>query len=351
MTRLVQYLSGRPFWDDELFLRTNLMSRSYGELLNSLDNVQAALIGFLWVSKSVALIAGYDEYALRFYPLVMGLGCTVLLYLLCLRIAPKSTPFVLFLFAVSNIFIYYTSEFKPYSSDAFFALLLWLLILIYIQEHSRSALITWSLIGMIAVWFSYPVVFVISGIGLVLILLTAWRRQFAKSGRLIFACSIPAISFMIAYALFYQHVARGSDLSVAMLDYWQQSFVSLTPSSLLSAFFEVFTWLSGLNQFGLLIIVLAFFIVGLLNMRLLHTAILLSPCFMTIIASMLQYYPFRNRLILFLLPAFMIIIGYGASKFYQDISTQHRWISNVLMAMIAIAYMLQLNVMQDTLGY
>ena len=84
--RVVQYTGDRPLWNDEAALALNVIERSAMELATPLDYHQASPIGFLVLVKLSEGLFGLGERALRLVPLVAGLGCLPLFYLVVRRL-------------------------------------------------------------------------------------------------------------------------------------------------------------------------------------------------------------------------------------------------------------------------
>ncbi len=82
LLRLRQYLTGRSLWADEAMLALNIVNRDFAGLLRPLDYDQGAPIGFLLVEKIFNSILGKNEFALRLFPLLIGLISLWLFYLL-----------------------------------------------------------------------------------------------------------------------------------------------------------------------------------------------------------------------------------------------------------------------------
>lgn len=345
-TRCIQYFSNPAIHYDEAALALNMMQRSFRELLAPLDYYQAAPVGFLMVSKLNVSLFGADEYILRLYPLLMGILSAFLLYRLTQNLAPRAVPFVLFLFGASNIFIQYSAEFKQYGSDATIAILLFLATFKVIRDYDNKSIWIWGLIASIAVWFSHAAVFVIAGIGIVLIISRFLQKDWYKLRNIIIACAISASSFLIVYLNFYKFSAQNTELGNFFRNYWQQEFLQLDPISFITFFLEIFFWIGGINQLGLLVIVIVVFIIGVLRTPVQHTLLLLMPTAITMIASLLVLYPLSDRLILFLLPAFIILVGVGFQDIYWRFASSNRYVVNILFGIIAIVFLAQLNVTQ-----
>ena len=138
--RLIQYLANRSLWADEAVLALNIVNRSYLELLQPLDYDQGAPIGFLMVEKLAVQILGNNEYALRLFPFVCGIGSLFLFYELGKKLIPKSAVIIsLALFASLQYLVYYSAELKQYSSDVAIALFLYLLLLPLLQQKLNQS--------------------------------------------------------------------------------------------------------------------------------------------------------------------------------------------------------------------
>ena len=113
--RVRQYLFNRSLWMDEAFLSSNIVPRSYGALLEPLNDDQGAPIGFLLIEKLATAAFGNSEYALRLVPLLAGIAALPLFYLAARRIVGRTAALTgLGLLAFSRPGIYYSTEVKRY---------------------------------------------------------------------------------------------------------------------------------------------------------------------------------------------------------------------------------------------
>lgn len=165
--RFIEYLHNRSLYDDEAKLALNIVNRSFSELLQPLDYVQIAPIGFLMLEKLIVQVFKNSEYVLRLLPFLCGIISLFLFYKISIHyIKPKAIPIALGLFAISQNLIYYSTELKQYSSDVTIALLLYL-VTTYIQSKDLTipVVVLYGIFGAIAIWFSNTSVFILAGIG------------------------------------------------------------------------------------------------------------------------------------------------------------------------------------------
>ncbi|MEO0867706.1 MAG: hypothetical protein AAFY17_04500 [Cyanobacteria bacterium J06642_11] len=166
LVRIVQYLSNRSLWFDEVSLVLNLLERNYGELLEALDYNQAAPPLFLWIEKFLIEVWGNHEYALRLFlfPLIGGLVSLGLYYRFTQQFGRGWVRTIaLWLFALQGYMVYFAGETKPYSWDV--ALGLWLFMLVMaldaIKPNIRK-LLTAATAGAISIWIAFPSIFVMA---------------------------------------------------------------------------------------------------------------------------------------------------------------------------------------------
>ena len=298
IVRLVQYLYNRSLWADEAVLALNIVNRSYLELFQPLDYEQAAPIGFLLVEKLAVQLFGDNEYALRLFPLFSSIFSLFLFYVLARRcIHRTAVPIALALFASLKYLVYYASEVKQYSTDVAIALLSCLIAMsLSSPKLSKRQTVTFSVLGAIAIWFSYPAIFVLAGVGITSSLIGILKKQKIKITNVLVIGSTWLLSFSVFYLVSLHKVSGDEDL----LKSWNRAF----PSSvfdiiwLLDALGKFFSkplgftgWMDGIAIFAFLIgCIFQFY------RKKATIAILLSPLFVTIVAAYLHKYPFRSRL-------------------------------------------------------
>lgn len=322
--RFTQYLLNHSLWIDESFVALNILDRSYLELFQPLEYNQGAPIGFLLAVKFATQLFGTSEYSLRLFPFLSGILSIFLFHKIARWFGTLTTTAIaLGLFALCDRLIYYSAELKQYSSDVVVALLLYFLAIQQLNKKiTYVQLITFAFIGAIAIWFSHPSVFILAGIGLTL-LISAWvQREWSKIYKYIAVYLIWLASFVTFYIVSIQELSNNAALQKSW-DSNHNSFMPLPPLSLTDlkwypqTFFEIFNYPLGLYLTGIAALA---FIIGcqsLFNSNKQKFYLLISPLFVTLLASGLHKYPVKGQLLLFIIPSMLIIIAEGTQQIIE----------------------------------
>ncbi len=320
--RWMQFWPARSLWHDEAALAVNIVHRSFAGLLEPLDFNQGAPPGFLMVQKTLAVQFGPSVRVLRMVPFLCGVLALPLFYLLARRFLSRRAALIaLGLFALARPLSFYAGELKQYSSDVFITLLL-LTLAFTVHDRARRGeripWLLWGIAGALTLWFAHIAVFVLAGTGTVYAL-SSWRRRswtdLMGFGR---ALALWLLSFGTCYFLLLRHL----DHNDYLLTFWKTEFMPLPPRSvndlewLPRAFFGFLDSPVGLAAHSISLAgvgALAFVIgcIALFTTRPVETGMVLAPLPFTLIASGLHKYPFGDRMILFLVPAMLLVIAAG----------------------------------------
>ncbi len=315
--RLRQYLVPRSLWLDEAMLALNIRQRGMAELFLPLDYEQGAPLGFLLLTKSITLTLGMSELRLRLLPFLAALASLILFWLLSRRVL--KTPAMLTAlawFALHPGLIQYAAEFKQYSTDVFFTLLLLWLAQNAAQTRRHAAL---AGTGMLAVWFSHPAIFVLAAMGVSL-----WLHYKKIPASLFFAGAGWLISFGAFYFLSLSSLAANQPLQ----DFWQEYF----PASSAGALNLLYLWLGNHPLF--IAVTLTGLVWGWLRHRSQMT-LLLGLVGFSLLAAALHLYPFGGRMILFLAPV-SIWLGSLAVEATASARFVPRWAAHFAAASLAL---------------
>jgi len=318
--RLRQYLTGRSLWTDEAMLALNIVNRNLAGLFQPLDYDQGAPIGFLLVEKLFHSILGKNEFALRLFPLLVGLLSLWLFHLLLRRVTNKAGLFTaLALFAFNPRLVYYSSEVKQYIVDVAVTISLLLIAAPAFNTAPRKKDFAWlALAGLIALWFSHPALFVLAGIGLALLIIYIQRRDYASLRRVI---GMGAIWFL-EIGLLYLLILKDLSQNAYMREYWQGAFLPMPPWRAAGWFLSSIRENISI-QFGIPYAVLFIFTLMLIGGVALffqqreYAVALACIVLVTLAASALQFYPLFERMILFLVPVGLILLGKTVEALHQ----------------------------------
>jgi hypothetical protein len=340
--RVRQYLTGRSLWVDEAMLALNIVNRNMQELFTPLDYDQGAPLGFLLIENLFHLLLGRSEYALRLFPLILGILSMGLFHGLLQRLLRYEVArwIALALFVFNPRLIYYSSEVKQYIVDVFVTLMLMLLALPLMETRARMKDRLWfTAAGFLALWFSHPVLFVLAGIGLVLLMDAIQRRDFEN----LRATLGMGVLWVATIVLLYLLLLKDLQQNAYMKEYWQSGFLPLPAWSDLPWFSRVVSENIRL-QLGIIYVVPL--TVTLLLLGWFHfwkrqrtvaftiAAILL----MLVTASALHLYPVLERMILFTVPLGLLLLGAAVELLYESLPI--RGAANTLVVLALAGFLL-----------
>ncbi len=322
--RLIRYALNFPIWGDEAFIAVNFITRSFGELTGDLDHPQIVPVGFLWLQWLASRVLGTGEIALRFLPVVFGMTATLVFW----RFAPKIVSrryamAAVVIFCASYYPVRHSVEVKGYSLDLLLALLLlwqaWLLC------QSPKTMMRWGvfiLTGAVAVWFSYPSVFIIGGAMCVL----GYRLYQEKAPAGWYAgWAIGGAAMASSFLLMWKLVAVGQEIhheGIHELRGWASAFPPMdSVTGFITWFFRAHTgnmvaYPIGGNHGGstLTFCLIVAGIIALWRTRQrLALALLLSPFPFMFLAAVLKKYPYGDsaRVEQHIAPAACLLAGAG----------------------------------------
>lgn len=372
LLRLRQYVFNRSLWHDEILLVSTFAERGMSELVfQPLGNNQAAPIAFLVIVKVLTLIWGNNEWALRLLPLVCGIGALWMARPMARLLFPSALAQVTLvgLMAVSPVLVYYSSEFKQYQGDVLCTLLvLWVTLRFDPQRWQKDAALL-AATGAACVWLSHPVDFVLAGCGLTLWLELARRKEW----RAWMAVTGAGLAWVLSFALVYWISLKSLPDDGYLAAFWDTSFAPLPPTDLqeLGWYAEAaqgFVYL-GMHQIGtafrevlpgwfhpaitvLLFVALAGAVCLFMQQR--RAAIIaLLTLLVTLVASSLHLYPFRARLLMFLLPFLFLSYAALVQQIHASGSSRLRtwWALAAAVAVLAMPLRISAAIFRHPINY
>lgn len=344
--RTAEYAGGRNLWIDEARLALNLVSRSPAELLKPLDYDQGAPVGFLLLLKGVVATLGASEHALRLIPFLGSLGGLLLFAHVAARVLPRpSAVLAVGLFAVSPYVLSYAAECKQYSTDVALAVGLVAVALPLLDgTGGRGRWAGLALAGAAAVWFSHPAAFVLGGIGTALLASAVATGDRGRRNAAVLTVGCWLVSFGGCYVVSLSQLQTNQYL----LDFWAGHFLPFPPTSpghltWLSDHYFAFLrnpgGLSGpdLQAVGVSAVLLLVGLVVLGRERWPVAVALVVPVGLTLFASALHKYPFSGRLILFLVPAAVLLVARGAEAVAGALRPKLPFAAFLLVGLLGVA--------------
>ncbi|EDN70271.1 conserved hypothetical protein, membrane [Beggiatoa sp. PS] len=329
--RLDQYLFNRSLWLDEAFFVVNVVERTFLGLFDAPLEYSSHIMppGVLVMAKLSITLFGNSDLVLRLFPFICGTVSLVLFYYLAKAyISAAAVPIALFFFAISEALIFYSSEFKQYSSDVMIVIALFLLAN-YIRTHSLTfeRMLLLAVAGMVAVWFSHTSVFILATIGIYIALPYLLNKQWKSLIDLVAIYWLWVFNFVLLFFLIVQVDAPTNQ--------WMHQFWTLENAFMPSPFsLEAIHWLHH-NFFsileepgGLKNIKLAGFVIVVGGIVLFAEKkgilfLLTLPVLIALSASSFEQYAFSERLVLFLMPALYLLLAEGIVRL-QIKSSSHR---------------------------
>ncbi len=341
--RIRIYLFNRSLWSDEALLALNFLHRDLSSLLTApLDYKQAAPLGFIVVVRVFTVLLGQHDYVLRLLPFAASMGALGCGCYLSRQLFQKNLARMVFLtlLTFSPILLYYNAEFKHYTLDVFFALAL---LCGYVAQKWR--LVICAMAGAAGIWFSHPVVFIMAGVGLAFFVEMLRARSWATLPRLAALAGIWLLSFAVNFVMVLDTYSKDDYLRT----FWESGYAPLPVSGdALGWYFESLTGLVHMafrqclpaplgmeaSWFYPWTIVLSLVtLLGMLAVYIRKPAlafILALAVLANLLISGLEIYPFRNRLILYLVP-----VVYLAVAFFVQACLLQRQMAGRLIGMVA----------------
>jgi hypothetical protein len=360
--RALRYLLQAPIWGDEAMLCFNFLEKDYAGLTRGLLYGQVAPVLFLWGELASFRLLGSSELALRLLPFLAGMGSLFLFWRLArLTLPPLAGTIAVGILAVAIWPVSMGSLIKPYSLDLFMALALLLPAAHWLHQPARARwLVVLVLLTPIAVFGSFPVVFIGGGISLAL-LPAAWRQEGWRARALFAAYNVVLVgsflgNFLIVGKGQLQTPSGTTTTEGGMLAYWAEGF---PPSSawplakwlVLTHTGQMMAYPIGSSNGGSSLTALLFLVGAYQFWASRRRALLVlcaAPFALWFLAAVLHRYPYggAGRLSQHAVPAICLCAGMGAAGLIErarSAALRRRWAVGVcaLLVLVGIGGMIR----------
>jgi len=343
--RVWAYAANGSLWLDEILLARNIIGLPLRDLVTGplyLD--QVAPRGFLLIEKLATLALGESELALRLFPFMCGIAGVFLFRRLAERALDGwAVPFAVALYALGIPFIRYGAEVKQYEVDATAAILLMVLALeLRGRDLSTARLVLAGVTGFLVTWFSQASVLVMAGIGLAFAIMWLVFRD-RRTGRVLLVV-MPVWAAAAVVAVVAGRASMTPSTDEFMREFWRPGFFPLPLESLASL---GWFWDVALSAFtdptllryrlpGLFLVLAMLGVAGLWRTRRDVALLLLGPVVVALAAAVAQEYPFRGRLVFYLIPGLLLSIAAGAEWIRRAAGRLHPSVGGALMAALLV---------------
>ncbi len=320
--RIESYFIGRQIWHDEAMLLENfIFNDGFFWIFRPLKCFQMAPFGYLFAVKILTIFFGMGDFVLRFVPFLASLISIPVFYMLSKKFlnTKRAIIFANVLFCTNFLLARYASEFKQYGLDVlvFMATLLWVQ-KIDIKSLNFYSAASISVIFSILFFVSQPTVFLLFGF------ICYGLLKNIKNYKLYVIPILPLI-FVILYKMSFSPV-----FNEYMNYFWILGFIA--PNTFFGFIKNnLIFFLTQQNYLKFLLPFTAFGAFIFLFKKTKIHRILLFSMFGMIIASLLKCYPLSERLILYLIPFFIIF-----TVFPFDFKFKNKRIDSIVSTVISI---------------
>lgn len=316
LLRLKAYLLVRPLWHDECSLAISILDRNILGYFRALAHLQSAPPLFMMSTKFITLIAGFKELALRFIPQISGLLSIWIFYQLTRQTFKKKTSIIAanILFSINYYLIYYSQEFKQYSSDV---LLVITAILVFskinLKNLTTKQLLIAGILTSLLPLISIPATFVIGAFLITQII--KYKKSIINELLIFFA---PIACVMLVYLItIKQQTQQIEQLKL----YWNDlGFIKPSIKNILLTIKTNYAYYFRPNKLVVIAIIMTF--AGIYETFKRRTNTVLILAFFTILeaifCSIMQIYPIYERVSLYLAPLIILLISIPFEKFSKS---------------------------------
>jgi len=316
--RLKHYLTNCPLWTDEAWVAVSITSRSFMEIFKGVEifaDLPRPPLGFLLLTKWVTGILGSDEYALRLFSLIFGIGSLLLFYRLVRQLKDQFLTIIsLGFFSFSPQLIYYSAELKQYSLDLFIGLAVYLIFSIAITTQldlKKSVFL--GVLSCFLMWISNAILFVLAAAGITLTIFSLQERRWKQFGYSFIIYTFWIISFLALYKISFSNMATNA----ALFRSWPGAVLDAPIFSkeaclwMRDVFLNMFSDPLGFSFVGLAFALFVLGVITLVCRKNVYAFLFIFSILIALLAAILHQYPFRGRLLLFLFPGALIFVVQG----------------------------------------
>ena len=228
------YIKNYPIWGDEMLLSQSITAQTIFKSLIYLPENQTAPPLFIFFTYLLTSLFGINSYILRFISFAAGILSLFAFLFLAFKLLKNKLAILtaLFLFVINIPLLYYTNEFKQYSSDVVISLAL-IISYNYISRNlTVKKTLLYCLIAFLSIVSAFPSLYII----LLIIVLKLFEEKIHPK-QLIYI-----ISTIVCAAGYVFFVFKNCIQTLNKLHEWQEGYLSFTLNSLQTIFSNFFSY-------------------------------------------------------------------------------------------------------------
>lgn len=333
--RVVRFAANRSLWGDEGALALNIVNKPLPELFGQLDFLQGAPAGYLAAQKLITALLGDTEPALRLLALLSGIAALVLFAFAARRlVSPPAAGLAIVLFALTEPLVYYSSEVKQYATDTAVATTFLLGAAAVDWRRWRPATLALvTVAGSVLIWFSHPSLILLPSLIVALLVARHIEGDTHSVRRIAASAVVMSVSGAMAYL-----VSRRNTSAVGEAALGPGGGTDGITSPLSNVWDAVADPVGIAYSVTGLAVAVAFLGFLALVRRSLEAALLVvTPVAATVIAAVLNLYPFSGRFVLFLVPSAALLVGAGLWELFQ-LAADRRHVFAAVSAGLVLGY-------------
>ena len=305
------YGIGRSLWLDEAWVANSINAPSLGQMFYYPNWLQTSPPLFLLLARTAVRVFGLSTVVLRSVPVLLSLLAVWAMLGASRRVV--SAPFAVLATAVLAFHptvVEYFRSFKQYGGEvAATAAVLWAAV-VYLQRPERKQFYVLLCVVVTAMTLSYPTVFLLPGLILVVAL-----------GDRIRAITLGGITGVVLAAMYWWLVRP--NYTPALRAYWIGDPETVASSMLAP----------GMIAAAVFCAVVAARIARNFGPRSWISIVLLVPCVLLVASEVLGWYPASPRTHLFVRPCFLLLLVMNT----EDLVRLTKWKSDALVVVLAAA--------------
>jgi len=336
--RLKHYTDNVSVHLDEAYLSLEIVIRSMKSIV-LLESYYADMPfhppGFLLIEKAIVSWLGPGELSLRLFPILCSIAALFMFCIFFKRFSSASTYWVaLLLFSLNEPLIYFSAQVRPYGIDPLICMALFIMADTMRQEK-RVRIVLYGLAGGLAMFFSYPAIFILCAAAIYLVSLCIYEKDMKRL--LKFGCTflLWLVCFFFLYLTVLQSMVNNQRVYRSPLHFVPaQGNLIEKGQWVVQSLLEVFDQPLGIAPAWLWGIVSIIGIIVLIRRNKYRMALLISPFIIVLTGSYFNKYPFGDKFLVFYIPVLLVFVAEGLFFVLEKSGTFKKKIGFILLILL-----------------